>query len=166
MKLQWLGEYRELIEALIYFANNYSNVHNKEFIGDEKKVSFSQIQVVEYLLENEEYNQKMSEVASRLGITDSSFTKLVNKMVGKGYLQKYHIEGNKKDIIIQVTPFGRMEYQKYTEQYAKKIFNEMFELGKELSKKELDVFTKMLLSLNSKISLENKEPVILVAVDK
>jgi Transcriptional regulators len=166
MMLQWLGEYRNLVEAIICFANSYSDIHNKEFIGNEVKVSFSQIQVVEYLLENEEYNQKMSEVAKRLGITASSFTKLANKLVGKGVLQKYHIKGNKKDVIIQVTELGRKVYQEYSEQVAAELFKEMFEIGKEVSKENLEVFTRMLCSLNSKTSVEGKEPVILLAVDK
>jgi len=166
MKLKWLGEHRSLIEALIYFANNYMRVYNKEFLGDKVKISFSQIQVVEYLLENEEYNQKMSEVAKRLGITASSFTKLVNKLVEKGILQKYHIKGNKKDIIIRVTPLGKCEYQKYSEQIATILFSEMFQIGEEVSEKEREVFTRMLRSLGSKIEWEGKEPVVLVAVDK
>ena len=166
MKLQWLGEYRDLVEAIIRFANNYASVLNKEFMGDEVKFSFSQIQVVEYLLENEEYNQKMTEVAKRLGITTSSFTKLVNKLVEKGVLQKYHIIGNNKDVIVQVTPLGRSIYQKYTEQVAAKIFSDMFEIGKELKSGELELFTKMIRSLNTKESLEGKESVALVAIDK
>ncbi len=166
MKLQWLGEYRELVEALICFANSYMSVHNKEFMGDKVNISFSQIQIVEYLLENEEHNQKMSEVAKRLGITASSFTKLANKLVGKGILQKYHIKGNKKDIIIRVTPLGKSEYQKYSEQYASLLFSEMFQIGEEVSDKDLKVFTRMLRSLSSKIDWSGKEPVMLVPVDK
>jgi len=166
MKLQWLGEYRDLVEALICFANSYASVQNREFMGDETKVSFSQIQVVEYLLENEELNQKMSEVAKRLGITASSFTKLANKLEQKGILQKYHMKGNKKDVIIQVTPLGRSVYQKYSEQIAAELFQEMFEIGKEASEKQLEIFTKMLRSLTSKIVWEDKETVVLVAIDK
>ncbi len=165
MKLQWLGEYRDLVEALICFANNYASLHNKEFMGDDIKISFSQIQVVEYLLENEDYNQKMSEVAKRLGITVSSFTKLARKLEEKGILKKYHIKGNKKDIIIQVTPLGREVYKNYSEQVAKEIFSEMFKLGKNLSEQELELFTEMLRSLSWKISWKNKEPAVLVAID-
>lgn len=149
MKLEWLGEYRELVEAIIRFANNYADVLNKEFMGEKVKFSFSQIQVVEYLLENEENNQKMSEVAKRLGISTSAFTKLTNKLVNKGILQKDHREGNKKDIIIQVTPLGRSEYMIYSNQIAKELFKNMFEIGKKLTKDELEVFTQMMRSLSS-----------------
>lgn len=166
MKLEWLGEYRGLVEALICFANNYAGIHKKEFIGEEVKISFSQIQVVEYLLENEEYNQKMSEVAKRLGITVSSFTKLGNKLVEKGVLQKYHIKGNMKDVIMQVTPLGRAIYRKYSEQIAAEIFGEMFELGKDLSGKELEIFASMLRSLTAKNDWQNIEPVELVAINR
>ncbi|NMA14406.1 MAG: MarR family transcriptional regulator [Clostridia bacterium] len=166
MKLSWFGKYRDLVEALICFANNYSSVQNKEFLGEEIKVSFSQIQVVEYLIENEEYNQNMSEVARRLGITSSSFTKLANKLVKKQFLQKFHIQGNQKDIIMQVTPLGKKVYQDYTEQVATKIFKEMFKLGEELSDEDLELFTKMLRSLSSEVGWKDKETVVLVAIDK
>ncbi len=151
MKLEWLGEYRELVEAMIRFANNYANVLNKEFMGEDVKYSFSQIQVVEYLLENEENNQKMSEVAKRLGISTSAFTKLTNKLVNKGILIKDHREGNKKDIIIQVTPLGRSEYNIYSNQIANELFKQMFEIGKKLTKDELEIFTQMMRSLSSSL---------------
>lgn len=166
MKLQWFGKYRGLVEALICFANNYSSVQNSEFLGEEVKVSFSQIQVVEYLIENEELKLKMSEVAKRLGISVSTFTRLANKLVQKGILQKYHIKGNRKDIIMQVTPFGKKLYQDYSEQIAPKIFNEMFKLGEELSEDTIELFTRMMRSLSSKVVWEDKEPVILEAIEK
>ena len=166
MKLQWLGEYRELVEATICFANKYSSVHNKEFMGDKVKFSFSEIQVVEYLLEKEEDKLKMAEVAKHLGISASMFTKQVNKLVKKGILQKYHRKDNKKDIVIQVTPLGKNVYQEYTDQIAKKTFGEMFEIGKELTKEELEIFTRMIRSLDSKINWKGKEPVILIPVEE
>ncbi len=65
------------------------------------------MQVLSILLENEQLNQNMSMIASRLGITPSNFTRIVNKLSGKKLLEKYYVEGNRKNIVIRVTDFGK-----------------------------------------------------------
>ena len=55
MKLEWMGEYRDVVEALIRYCNVYAHVYNREKLHHEGVTySYSQIQVLEYLLENEE----------------------------------------------------------------------------------------------------------------
>lgn len=165
MIIQWLGEYRDLVEALICFANNYISIHNQEFIGEDCKLSFSQIQIVEYLLENEEHNQKMSDVAKRIGISASSFTKLGNKLVDKGVLQKYHLQGNKKNIILQVTEKGKKIYNDYAKNIGSEVFKEFLEIGTQLSHEEQVLFTKMIYSLTKRFEWQGNEPTILIAVE-
>ena len=53
MKLEWLGRYREMVQYLMRFSNRYSAIKTKEAMGDDIPYSFEQIQVIEYLLENE-----------------------------------------------------------------------------------------------------------------
>lgn len=165
MELEWLGKYRKLVNSLIRFSNNYALTLNKELMGEEVKYSFVQIQVIEYLIENEDHVFNMSEIAKALGISSSSFTKLTKKLADKGLLQKYHVKGNKKDIIIQATPFGRNIYNEYTERYAKRIFQEMFEIGDNLKDSELNMFTQMIDSLYERVIWKDGEPIILVAID-
>ena len=78
--------------------------------------SYAQIQVLEYLLENEEQNQNMSQIASRHGITLNNFSKLVNKIEKKGLVEKFFIKGNRKSIVIPVSPLGRQVYEAYSNQ--------------------------------------------------
>ena len=75
MKLEWMGKNREIVEALIHYCNIYAGVYRMEKMhyGD-VTYSYSQIQVLEYLLENEERGENMSCIAHRLGITRSNFT--------------------------------------------------------------------------------------------
>ena len=94
MQLQWMGEYREVVEKLIHYCNVYASVYKKECLTQcGVSFSFSQIQVLEYLLENEEKNDNMSIVAARLGIALSTFSKLVSALEKKGLLKKYFLEG-------------------------------------------------------------------------
>lgn len=127
MKLAWMGEYRELVEKLIRYCNRYAAVYKEEKDhGLAVPFSYAQIQVVEYLLENEELNQNMSTIAARLGINLSTFSKLVNKLTGKGLLEKYYLEGNRKNIVIRVSPMGRELYAAYSQQILEQHFAPMF----------------------------------------
>ena len=73
MKLAWMGENREIVEALIRYCNIYASVYRTEKMTYHGiTYSYAQIQVLEYLLENEERNENMSAIALRLGITRST----------------------------------------------------------------------------------------------
>ena len=81
MKLEWMGEYRDVVEALIHYCNRYSasyKAEKLELFGI--NFSFAQIQVLEYLLENEDLCQNMSQIAERLGISRSNFTKIIHRL--------------------------------------------------------------------------------------
>ena len=115
MYLAWMGKNRAFVEKFIRYANTYAAVYKKEALyGTDIPISFEQVQVLEYLLENEQLNQNMSMIASRLGITPSNFTRIVNKLSGKNLLEKYYVEGNRKNIVIRVTDFGKEQYSSYS----------------------------------------------------
>jgi DNA-binding MarR family transcriptional regulator len=154
MQLEWMGEYREVVESLIHYCNVYAGVYKKEQThGTEVSFSFAQIQVLEYLLENEELNQNMSCIATRLGITFSTFSKVVNKLESKGLLEKYYLEGNKKNIVVRVSDLGRQVYTTYSEEILKKHFSAMFEHLKEIPSEYLPSIAKALKSASL-----NKQP--------
>lgn len=145
MRLDWMGEYRGLIEQLIQYCNLYAARYKKELPhGSDIPFSYAQIQVVEYLLENEDLNLNMHGIATRLGITDSTFSKLVSRLVEKELLQKYHIEGNRKDVVIRVTETGRRVYDDYVQFILKNHFQAMFDAAKSIPKGYIDQFTAML----------------------
>lgn len=62
MKLEWMGEYRDIVEQLIKYCNVYAAVYKKEeFMGTDIPISYAQIQIIEYLLENEELHLNMKQ---------------------------------------------------------------------------------------------------------
>lgn len=145
MQLEWMGEYRDVVESLIRYCNVYAGVYKKEMThGTEVSFSYAQIQVLEYLLENEELNQNMSCIATRLGITFSTFSKVVNKLENKGLLEKYYLEGNKKNIVVRVSELGKKVYNIYSEEIMRRHFSAMFDALKDIPPEYLPAIARAL----------------------
>lgn len=145
MQLEWLGKYRTFIESLIFYVNIYGQIYNHQGFHDTSvPCSVAQIQVLEYILENEEKNQKMAEVANRLGISPSAFSKNVKKMVDKGLLDKYRSVNNKKDIIVKASPLGRNVYQEYVNSLWERRFKKTFEILDEIPEEYVQKFAEIL----------------------
>lgn len=128
MELTWMGRYREFVERIVKFGNAYAQSYTVEKSFN-TPIAFSslQLQVMEYILENEEKNQNMLEIATRLGISASTFSKNVKKMMEKGLLEKYHISGNRKEVIVKVTELGREMYRLYSEYILREVFQPIFQ---------------------------------------
>lgn len=127
MKMEWMGEYRDVVESLIRYCNIYAGVYKKEaIVYQDVTYSFSQIQVLEYLLENEERQDNMSAIAARLGISRSNFTKIVSRLEAKGLVEKSSIQGSRKEINVSVNDFGKALYEEYSQRILKHHFEPMF----------------------------------------
>ena len=137
MKLSWMGQYRDVVDALIHYCNIYAaayKIEKMEYKG--VRYSYAQIQVVEYLLENEERNENMSAIAARLGITRSNFTKIVSRLVAKGLLEKDYLPGSRKELKITVNSFGRELYDAYARDILRWHFSPMFRSLSALSEED------------------------------
>lgn len=127
MKLEWMGEHRDVVEALIHYCNIYAGVYRIEKMQYEGiTYSYSQIQVLEYLLENEERNENMSSIAQRLGITRSNFTKIINRLERKGLVERVRAPGSRRDLCVCVNDLGRTLYEDYAKGVLKRHFEPMF----------------------------------------
>ena len=135
MKMSWMGEYRDIVESLIHYCNIYADVHKHEhMVFQDVTYSFSQVQVLEYLLENEERQENMSAIAYRLGISRSNFTKIVNKLEAKGLVEKQYMQGSRKELIVTVNEFGKALYEDYSQEILKSHFSPMFKKLEKIPK--------------------------------
>ncbi len=135
MKMEWMGEYRELVEALIHYCNIYASVYKTEHMTYQQvNYSYSQIQVLEYLLENEERKDNMSAIAARLGISRSNFTKIVNRLESKGLVEKQYMQGSKKELSVTVNDLGKALYEEYSQRILKSHFQPMFHKLEQIPK--------------------------------
>ena len=127
MKLEWMGEYRDLVEALMHYCNIYAAAYRAENMEYEGiSYSYAQIQVLEYLLENEDRQENMSSISSRLGITRSNFSKIINRLAAKGLVEKAYLPGNHKELTVSVNKLGRELYEDYAKEILRWHFSPMF----------------------------------------
>ncbi len=128
MQLTWMGEYRDTVEALIHYCNIYAQAYRPEKMSYRGvSYSYAQIQVLEYLLENEERHDNMSAIARRLGITRSNFTKIIRRLEQKGLVRKEPMPGSRRDLNVCVSQLGRELYEDYSAAILERHFRPMFE---------------------------------------
>lgn len=152
MKLEWMSKHRSLVEKLIRYGNAYASVYRLQR-DYETGIYFSaaQIQTLEYILESEDRNEKMSSMAKRLGVKNSAFSKNVNKLVEKGLLEKYQYSDNQKNIYVKATDKGREVYNKYTEFVFNEIFEEIFGIADNIAPEDIEKFEKILDKFSDKL---------------
>lgn len=140
-----MSKHRSLVEKLIKYGNAYANTYRlQRDYGTGIKLSAAQIQTLEYILENEERGEKMTEMARRLGVKNSAFSKNIKKLMEKELLEKYQYTDNKKDIYVKATDKGRNLYIEYAEFISKNCFSKIFEIADEISNEDIKRFEDML----------------------
>ena len=143
MKLEWMEPYRDIIGNFYRSANGYSQICKTEMFGEPVKVSPYETQIMEHIMEHAEEHRNMKWYASRLGLSQATYSKYVQKLVDKGLLEKYHTDGNRKDVILMVSPLGLEEYRAYSEMAGSILFGELFAYLGGLSEEELQTVKKV-----------------------
>lgn len=144
MELKWMGKYRSFFESMYCYINTYDQIYSIQgFHKTSVPCSLAQIQILEYILENEERNQKMAQVAERLGVSPATFSKNVKKMTEKGLLEKYKRENDKKDVIVKVSPLGKKVYEEYVEALMDMRFRETLKILDSIPERYIDKMSQI-----------------------
>ncbi|MBQ3480950.1 MAG: MarR family transcriptional regulator [Oscillospiraceae bacterium] len=143
MKLEWMGPYRGIIGDFYRSANGYSQICKVEMFGEPVPFSPYEVQIMEHILEYVDEHKNMKWYANRLGLSQATYSKYVRKLVDKGLLEKYHEAGNRKNIILKVSPLGLKEYGEYAALARERWFQELFELLDSASPEELETVKKV-----------------------
>lgn len=172
MKLEWMGNYRDVVEAMIEMGNSYYQVYHDKNLISEIQMSPAQLQVMEYILENEEQNENMSVIAKRLSISQSAFSKIANQLVKKGFLEKYHAENNRKNIIMKVSDYGKQCYEEYSHGPKTDVWRRIFKMLDTLDEETVQIyidclkeFTHAMQRDTEKAELKKKGKIRLVKVE-
>ena len=143
MKLEWMEPYRDIIGNFYRSANGYSQICKNEMFGEPVSFSPYEVQIIEHILEHAEQHRNMKWYASRLGLSQATYSKYVRKLVDKGLLEKYHTDGNRKDVILMVSPLGLEEYRAYSDMARSLLFRELFDCLGGIGEEELQTVKKV-----------------------
>ncbi len=125
--MKWLEDKEEFVKLFIKLLNNYVSLYSKAVdYGSGEKISLSEIQVLERVMELDEL--RMSDLATELGYTKAAITKSVTKLEKKKLVEKYKKKSNKKEKIIKVTEYGIKVYNEYQQFVYKHLFKDLFQV--------------------------------------
>lgn len=172
MKLEWMGEHRQAVESIIRCCNSYTQSANLSgLMTDAAYISPVELQVMEYILENEERRENMSQVAARLDISQSNFSKIVSQLVRLGLLEKFRTVKNRKNVIVQPTELARQVYEQYSKGAAvgwKPIFDELDRMtpeGRASLIRILDLFAEGCRLAREQLYQKEAEEIELIPLD-
>lgn len=139
MKLEWMGPYRSLIEEYIKAMNRYARCYRDITMEIEGvPLSAATIQVLEYILENEEEQLPMARLAERLGVTRGAFSKTTALLCSQGLVEKQHPEQSGREYVLTLTGKGRRVYEHYSEAVYRKVFEPIFRELEQLTPEQLE----------------------------
>lgn len=141
MELSWMGRYRELVRALIYYSNtsNRGTAVSMARVG-EISLSKMEYQILEYICEFENENRIMTDISRDLGILQSNVTKATKHLLTYGLAERYHMKGNKKSIVLKPTEAGKEIYAQYYARDVQPIFQPFFDFLDQCSDEQLRQF--------------------------
>ena len=140
MELSWMGRYRELVRALVYYSNSSNRGTASGRSGqDDPALNQNEYQVLEYICEFEEENRILTEISRDTGILQSNVTKATKTLVAQGLAERYRLSGNHKSIVLRPTDRGREVYRFYAER-VKLVFQSFFDELEPVSDAELARF--------------------------
>ncbi|HAX53598.1 MarR family winged helix-turn-helix transcriptional regulator [Muricomes intestini] len=143
--LEWMSMYAEVMSPLMQFANKYARFSKiAAYYGTDIKLTTSDYQVIEKIYINEGRRMNMSTLAEELGITQSAFSKVVQRLKKNGIVEKYHTPGNRKDIILCVTAYGKKTYENYSAYVEKHVFEQIYQLIGTIPKEYIETYNKIL----------------------
>ena len=152
MKLTWFGRYRDITAAMIRFSN-CSDRMNRTLtqITDGVIIDCLTWQLLETVIEFEEDNPIMADLALRLGSTPGTLSKKAQRLVKLGLVERYHIEGNKKNVILKPTSRGLDIYSNHCTQHVQPAFQSFFDSLSMLDDTQLEKFTEIINKFNDSL---------------
>jgi len=149
VKLEWMGPHRELVGEYIKASNRYArNYRTAYFEIEGVPLCSATVQVLEYILENEEDRLPMSRLAERLGVTRGAFSKIAAQLAGQGLVEKNHPEASEKEYVLTLTEKGRRVYDVYSEKVTQKVFAPLFRALEEMPQQSREDILKIFKMIN------------------
>ena len=153
MNTEWMGRYRPLVAALVRHTNIVQRALSaKKDITDENIcLNAQEWQVLEYIIEHMNDDAHMNLISDRLGIPQSSFSKMVKALCGYGLVEKYQMTNNRKNIILRPSDAGISFYKTHSSSLMESLFSNFFAQLDAFSDEDIQQFTHALDILNDDV---------------
>jgi len=148
----WMGRYRQLVAAIVQHTNIAKNNGAKNHIYKDIYLSPNEWQVLEYIVEHRNDDERMIFVSDRLGIPQSSFSKIVKSLHAADLVERYKSTDNNKNIILKPTELAITAHAYHTDYSYTQIFKPFFDSLEGFSDEELARFTDAMTLLNSRMT--------------
>lgn len=153
MGTEWMGRYRPLVAALVRHTNVVQRTAGRTVrLSDELSLTTQEWQVFEYILEHQDDDSCMNHISERLGIPQSTFSKITKYLCEQGLVDKYQTETNRKNIILRPSPDGVDLYRQQTSTVGLAMFGGFFRDLEGVSDEQLAAFTAALERLNASLA--------------
>lgn len=134
------------------------NVQIKQSILDMKKalginylskdLSETEFKLIALVSDADDHNENINliKISNELNITRSAVTQLANKLEGKGYIKKYTLSTNKKEIYLKVGSKAIEQYNIIMEKisvFFEKLYNEVGQEGIKDVERYINIFKKI-----------------------
>ncbi len=148
MGIDWMGRYRPLVAALVLHANVVNRgLSMRSDIGDGIMLNPQEWQVLEFVIEHSDSYFSMIEISRELGIPQSSFSRIVKTIQDYKLISKYQVAGNRKNIVLRPTEYGKNLYNKRVESSSSISFINFFKELDSMSDDCIKTFTRALNNL-------------------
>ncbi len=164
MNTEWMGRYRPLVAALVRHSNIMQRgLSAKTEIDEGICLNAQEWQVLEYIIEHMSDDAHMNLISDRLGIPQSSFSKMVKVLCAYGLVEKYQMTNNRKNIILRPSEYGVSFYSRHASSLMESTFSNFFAQLDAFSDEDILLFTHAIEMLNDDIPKGHKPaPVQLV----
>lgn len=159
--IDWMGRYRNLVSALVQHSNVVSKAGNeRHYMYDGIYMTSNEWQVMEYIVEQRNQDERMILMSETLGIPQSSFSKIIKSMSALGLVERYRSVDNKKNIIVKPTPLALKVYDYHAQQSYDEVFKPFFDALEEVDDESLDKVTKAIELLSNGILKSQLDPAV------
>ncbi len=167
METEWMGRYRPLVAALVLHANVVNRgLSMRSDIGDGIMLNPQEWQVLEFVIEHSDSYFSMIEISRELGIPQSSFSRIVKTIQDYKLISKYQVAGNRKNIVLRPTEYGKSLYSKRAGVPSSVGFISFFKELDSLSDDSIKTFTKALNNLTLSLpSARDSQEVELIEIE-
>lgn len=152
MGTEWMGRYRPFIATLVKFSNVVQRISGQSYsLPGGVCLTLQEWEVFEYILEHQEDDACMNSISDRLGIAQSTFSKIAKSLCILGLVERYQAENNRKNIILRPSERGQEIYAAQADMIRQNYLAAVFDQLNVLDDDQLATITDALEQLNEAV---------------